>query len=162
MTAQTRYTLPGFNRASDLLKLKPQLPAQDQVLSSGTGTDHGTYPSRYSSTFYAAASHCKSKTCLQTLKKKKKKTRLNSPRQLLNLSPSTLVLTSVCAPLPSPSGQLHLPLLRLPGIQPADVRSKWRSGCSLPRQSCEWAGLCNSFALVSKSSGGRENPSFTA
>lgn len=72
-TAQTRYILPGFNRASGLLKLKPQPLAQDQVLSSGTCTDHGTYSSTYSSTFHAAASHCKSKICLQTLKEKKKK-----------------------------------------------------------------------------------------
>lgn len=50
----------------------PQSPAQDQVLGSGTGTDHGISPSMYSYTFHAAASHCKSKTCLQALKEKKK------------------------------------------------------------------------------------------
>lgn len=38
-------------------------------------------------------------------------------------------------------------------ISPTDLRSELRSGCTLLEHSCEWAGLCDSFVLVSKSAG---------
>lgn len=83
----------------------PQSPAQDQVLGSGTGTDHGISPSMYSYTFHAAASHCKSKTCLQALKEKKKRPDWTVPDNywIYHLAPYSLHQSVLLSPPPQGS-----------------------------------------------------------